>query len=214
MTAPPRRLSRRPMAGAMALALAGCARLFVNAPPTFIFRLTPVSDFPPNLPHVHALLLVEAPIAPTALDQRRIALTTSSISLDYFADGEWADALSALAETVLANSFENSRAITAINGSLGLRADFVLGTEIRHFEAQYGAGSGPPGAWVSIAAKLVAMPARVVVAQALFDRHMPAAGNDLASIVRALDRALEAVTTEIVVWTITNAARSRTRLRV
>jgi cholesterol transport system auxiliary component len=214
MTAPPRRLSRRLLAGAMASAMTGCARLFVNPPPTFIFRLTPVSEFPPDLPHVRALLLVEAPTAPTALDRRRIALTKSAISLDYFADGEWADALSALAETVLANSFENSRAITAINGSLGLRPDFVLGTEIRHFEAQYGAGSGLPWAWVSIAAKLVAMPARVVVAQALFERRIPAAGKDLPAIVRTLDQALVAVASEIVVWSITNAARSRRRSRL
>ena len=95
MTGPPRRPSRR-LVGAMALALAGCARLFVSPPPTFIFRLTPVSNFPPDLPHVHALLQVEAPTAPTALDRRRIALTRSAISLDYFADAEWADALSAL----------------------------------------------------------------------------------------------------------------------
>ena len=213
MTGPPRRPSRR-LVGAMALALAGCARLFVSPPPTFIFRLTPVSNFPPDLPHVQALLLVEAPTAPTALDRRRIALSTSAISLDYFADGEWADALSALAETVLANSFENSRAITAINGSLGLRADFVLGTEIRHFEAQYGAGSGPPQAWVSIAAKLVAMPAREVAAQALFERRIPAAGNHLPRIARAFDRALTAVATDIVVWTITHAGLSKKRRRL
>jgi cholesterol transport system auxiliary component len=214
MTAPPRRLSRRMLAGAMAPALAGCARLFVNPPPTYIFRLTPVGNFPPDLPRVHALLLVEAPTAPTALDRRRIALTRSAISLDYFADAEWADALSALAETVLENSFENSRAITAINGSLGLRPDFVLGTEIHHFEAQYGAGGGPPQAWVSIAAELVTMPAREVLAQALFERHVAAAGNDLPSIARAFDRALAAVATEIVVWTITHAALSKGRRRL
>jgi len=214
MTAPPLRPSRRLLTGALALASAGCARLFVNPPPTYIFRLTPVGDFPPNLPHVRAQLLVETPIAPTALDRRRIALTRSPIFLDYFADGEWADALSALAETVLANSFENSRAITAIDGSLGLRPDFVLGTEIRHFEAQYGTGSGPPDAWVSIAAKLVATPAREVVAQASFERRVSAAGTDLPSIARAFDRALAAVATEIVVWTVTHAALSKRRRRL
>jgi cholesterol transport system auxiliary component len=206
MTAPPLRLSRRMLAGAVALAFAGCSRLFVNPPPQYIFRLTPVGTFPADLPHIPAQLLVDAPAAPATLDRRRIALTKSALLLDYFADAEWGDAVPELVQAVLANSFENSRAITAINGSLGLRADFELGTEIRHFEAQYGAAGGPPNAWVSIDAKLVAIPEREVVAQALFERHVPAPGNDLPNIVTAFDQALGAVATEIVIWTVTNAA--------
>jgi cholesterol transport system auxiliary component len=208
MTAPPPRLSRRMLAGAAVLAFAGCSQLFVSPPPKYIFRLTPVGTFPPDLPHVPAQLLVDAPTTPAALDRRRIALTRSALLLDYFADAEWADAVSELVQTVLANSFENSRAITVINGSMGLRADFVLGTEIRHFEAQYGAGGGPPEVWVSIEAKLVAMPEREVVAQALFERHVPASADDLPSIAAAFDAVLGAVATQTVVWTVTNAAIS------
>jgi ABC-type uncharacterized transport system auxiliary subunit len=214
MIAPPRRLSRRPLAGAMALGLTGCARLFVNPPPKNIYRLRPVTAFPPGLPSVKAQLLVEAPTAPEALDQRRIALTKSSILIDYFADAEWDDTLSALAQTVLETSFENSRKITAINGSLGLRPDFVLGTEIRHFEAQYGSEDRPPDAWVAIAAKLIATPPRTVVAQASFERNAPAARNHVTSIVRAFDQALAAIATDIVVWTLANAALSRRRARL
>jgi cholesterol transport system auxiliary component len=214
MSAPPRRLSRRLLAGAMALALPGCARLFVNSPPKNIYRLRPVATFPPGLPSVKAQLLIDAPAAPEALDQRRIALTKSSISLDYFADAEWDDTLSALVQAVLESSFENSRAITAINGSLGLRPDFALGTEIHHFEAQYGAEDRPPDAWVAISAKLIAMPARALVAQAAFEQHATADRNHLTGVVRAFDRALAAVATEIVLWTITKVARSGKRLRL
>jgi cholesterol transport system auxiliary component len=209
MTAPPRP-SRRVVSGAVALAIAGCSRLFVNPPPQYIFRLTPVATFPPGLPHVRAQLLVDSPTTPAALDRRRIALTKSRLSMDYFADAEWADTVSALVQTVLADSFENSRAITAISGSLGLRADFMLGTEIRHFEAQYGV-SGPPEVWIAIQAKLVAIPRREVVAQALFERRVPAPGNDLPSIVTAFDAALGAVTTAIVAWTLANAAMRNER---
>lgn len=211
MTAPPLPLSRRLLVGAATLAFTGCAQLFVNPPPKYIFRLTPVGNFPPSLPHVQAQLLIDAPTTPAALDRRRIALTRSTLLLDYFADAEWADAVPELVQTVLGNSFENSQAIIAINGSLGLRADFVLGSEIRHFEAQYGAGGGPPDVWVSIEAKLVEMPEREVVAQALFERHVPAAADDLPGIGAAFDAALQAVATGIVVWTVTNAAMSKKR---
>jgi cholesterol transport system auxiliary component len=216
MTDAPLRPSRRLLAGAMALAFAGCSRLFVNPPPRYIFRLTPAATFPANLPRPRprAQLLVFQPTAPAAIDRRRIALTRSALSLDYFADAEWADTVSAMVQTVLANSFENSRSITVISGSLGLRPEFILATEIRHFEAQYGGSGGPPDVLVSIEAKLVAMPEHDVVAQALFERHVPAAGNDLPSIVSAFDAALRGVVTEIVIWSVTDAARRRTQHRV
>jgi ABC-type uncharacterized transport system auxiliary subunit len=214
MSAPPRRVSRRLLAGAMALASAGCARLFVNSPAKTIYRLRPASTFPAGLPGVNAQLLVDPPTAPDALDQRRIALTRSSISIDYFADVEWDDTLSAVVQRVLETSFENSRAITAINGAFGLRPDFILGIEVRHFEAQYAAEDRPPDAWVAVAAKLIAMPGRTVMAQASFEQHATAERNHVTSIVRAFDRALAAVATEIVVWTLTNAALSRARSRL
>lgn len=214
MTAPSGRLSRRAFAGAAVLTLPGCAQLFVNPPPKYIFRLTPIDTFPPDLPDLRAQLLVDTPSAPAALDGRRIALTRSPILLDYFADAEWADALSALVQTVLANSFENSHAIIAVNGSLGSRADFVLGTEIRHFEAQYGPAAGPPDARVAIEARLVAMPERTVLGQSLFERRVAAAANDLPSVVAALNAALGAVATELIRWTLINLAMARHRPRL
>jgi cholesterol transport system auxiliary component len=214
MSVPPRRLSRRLLAGAIASALTACARLFVNPPPKNIYRLRPVSDFSPALPRVHAQLLVDTPTASDTLDQRRIALTRSSISLDYFADAEWDDRLSAMVQTVLESSFENSRAITTISGSFGLRPDFALLIEIRHFEAQYPTEGLPPEARVAMAAKLIAMPGRTIVAQASFEQHATAERNHLTSIVRAFDRALTALVTEIVAWTLANAARSRKRSRI
>lgn len=212
MTAPRRPPSRRILVGAVTLAVAGCSGLFVSPPPKYLFRLTPGSVFPADLPHPAAQLLVAPPSVPGALDRRRIALTKPPLLLDYFADAEWAETVSALVQAVLANTFENSRAITVLDGSLGLRADLVLGSEVRHFEAQYGPGGGPPSAWVSIAARLVVMPQRNLVAQALFERRVPAAGTDLPSIVAAFDAATRRVATEIVVWSVTVAAmRSRRR---
>jgi cholesterol transport system auxiliary component len=210
----PSPISRRVLGATAALALAGCAGLFVSPPPKYIFRLTPVATFPPDLPRLRAQLRIDVPTAPAALDRQRIALTRSAISLDYFADAEWADTLSALVQTVLADSFENSRAIAVVDGSLGLRADFVLGTELRHFEAQYGAGGGPPAALVEIGAKLAKIPQSEVVAAARFERQVPAAGNDLPNIVTAFDRAQQAVTAEIVAWTLRNAAGRRTGRRL
>jgi len=204
------RVARRWLAGAAVMALAGCARLFVAAP-GHLYRLSAESAYPATLPRVTAQLLVDLPQAPAGIDTTRIALSRSPLSLDYYADSEWTDAVPALVQTLLLASFENSGAITAIDReSIGLRADFVLKTEIRDFEA-VGEAGGPPKVWVAIIARLVAMPQREIIAQASFERHVPAAAIDVPAVVAAFNAAADAVTRDIVVWTVTNPALSRKR---
>lgn len=206
MTSPSWHLSRRVVPGALVLALSGCASLFVSPPPKYLFRLTPKTDWPPNLPQRSAQLLIDLPLTAPGLDSKRIALTRSPILIDYFADAEWTDRVPDLVKTALLTSFENSGAITALDReSLGLRADFILAAEIRHFEAEYrGAASGPPNVWVALDVKLVRMLRRRVVAQQLFEAHVPAAANDLPAIVTAFDDALGRVLKEIVLWTLSH----------
>ena len=159
-----------------------------------------------------AQLLVDLPQAPAGIDTTRIALTRAPFSLDYYADSEWTDRVSALVQTALLASFENSKAITAIDReSIGLRADFILKTEIRHFEA-VGDGSGaPPTVWVAMTARLVAMPQREIIAQASFERRVPAAASEVPAVVAAFNAAADAVIKDIVVWTVTNPALTRKR---
>jgi len=195
-----------------AVALAGCASLFVATPPGNLYRLSANVSFPTQLPHSNAQLLVDLPRAPAGIDTNRIALSQSPISLDYYADAVWTDQVPALIESALLASFENSAAITAIDRqSTGLRADFVLRTEIRHFEAVYDTANGPPTVWVAIAARLVALPQREIVAQTSFEQREAARGNDVPAIVAAFNTATDAVLRDIVVWTLANPALSKKR---
>src|SRR5207248_2689291 len=131
------------------------------------------------------------------------------VSIDYFADSDWTDRVPLLVQTAILQSFENSRAVTAIDReSVGLRADFILKTEIRHFEAVYDSSEGPPEIWVSINVRLVNPTSRDVVAQTSFERRRLAPANDVPSIVSAFDEALGGVMKEIVVWTVTTPALS------
>jgi cholesterol transport system auxiliary component len=203
-------IARRWLAGSVALALAGCASLFVATPPGNLYRLTADSYFPVNLPHVRAQLLVELPRAPAAIDTRRIALSKSQFSLDYYADSEWTDRVPDLLQNVLLAFFENSGAITAITrGSTGLRADFALRTEIRHFEAVYDVADRPPRIRVTIIARLISMPQRAIIAQNRFDQRVSAAANDVPAIVAAFNTATSSVMRDIVVWTLSNPALSQ-----
>jgi cholesterol transport system auxiliary component len=148
------------------------------------------------------VLLLDVPFAPAGLDTARIALSQSAVSIDYFADSEWTDRVPLLVQTALLESFENSKTLSPINReSVGLRADFILKTEIRHFEALYASPKEAPEVWVAITARLVNPSGRDIVSQASFERRVQAKANDIPQIVVAFDEALEGVMEEIVVWT-------------
>jgi cholesterol transport system auxiliary component len=199
--------SRRFVQSVVLLVLAGCSSLFGRSDPAHLYRVTPKSTYPPDLPHRSVQLLIDLPLAPAGLDTSRIALTRSAVSIDYFADSEWTDRATLLVQTTLLESFENSGAINAIDReSVGLRADFILKTEMRHFEAVYDSPDGAPEVWVSINARLVNPASRDVVAQTSFERRQRASTNDMPNIIWAFDEALGEVMRGIVVWAITNPA--------
>jgi cholesterol transport system auxiliary component len=207
MTAPAARLSRRWLSSTVALAMTGCASLLGLGPAPNLYRVTPKNSYPANLPHPSGQLLVDVPLAPAGLDTGRIALSRSAVSIDYFADSEWIDRAPLMVQTALLDSFENSKAITAIDReSVGLRADLVLKTDLRHFEALYNSSNGAPEVWVAISARLVDPSGRDVVAHASFERREQAKGNDIAQVVVAFDEALGGVMEDIVLWTVRNPA--------
>jgi cholesterol transport system auxiliary component len=209
MMRPAARLSRRFVPSVIVLALAGCSGLFGGSAPAHLYRVTPKSTYPANLPHRPVQILVDVPLAPAGLDSSRIALSRSAISIDYFADSEWTDRAPLLVQTALVESFEDSNTINAIDReSVGLRADFVLKTEIRHFEAEYDSPNGPPDVWTAISVRLVNPSNRDIVAQSSFEQRQRASANDVPSIIAAFDEALGGVMKDIVVWTVTNPALS------
>jgi cholesterol transport system auxiliary component len=206
------RAARQWLVAGAVLALAGCASLLVSTPPGNLYRLTPVANYPPGLPHVAAQLSVDLPQAPAGIDTSRIALSKSPLSLDYYADAVWTDRVPALVATALLASFENTGAIIAIDReATGLRADFVLRTEIRHFEADYAAAGGPPRVRVAVIARLVAMPQRMIIAQSRFEERVPAAADNVPAVVAAFNTATDAVLRQIVLWTLANPALSQPR---
>jgi cholesterol transport system auxiliary component len=211
----PTRVGRRWIAAGAALALAGCAGLFVATPPGKLYRLAAARNFPAGLPHVDAQLLIDVPQAAAGIDTNRISLSRSPLSLDYFADSEWTDRVPDLIQNLLLASFENSGAIIAIDSNAGgLSADFILRTEIRHFEAVYDNGSGPPRVWVEMIARLAAVRGRAIIAASRFEQRMPAAANDVPAIVGAFNTATDAVLRAVVVWTLSNPALSQPRRRL
>lgn len=193
----------------MALLPAGCGGLLSNAPQRQLYRVNPTLTFPPGLPHIAAQLLVGAPTAPAGLDTRRIALSRSAVSLDYFADAEWTDRVPFLVQRVLVEGFQKSAAIPAVGPDIGsLQADFILDTAIGDFTAVYDSSGAPPLVVVRLDTTLVRMPERRIVAHYSVRREARAAANTVPDIVQAFDRALGGAVEDVVTATLGNPVLS------
>lgn len=200
----------RLLVGFAVLALVGCGSVLPKpAPPPALYRLTPAADFAAGADPIAVQLAVEVPSAEAALDTTRIALTRSLTTLDYFADASWTDRLAIMLQALLLASLDNSHRLAAAGPQSGaLRPDAVLVTELRHFEAVYG-GAGPPRWQVELAAKLVKLPERTILADRDFRGEEAAGHNDLPAIVDAADLAWRGIATQIVDWTATTLAQKR-----
>ncbi|GAB4359213.1 MAG: hypothetical protein Kow00114_11970 [Kiloniellaceae bacterium] len=173
-----------------------------QGPPPELFRLTPKSTFREDLPAVDWQLVLEPPVADAGLNTTRIALQRSPTQIEYYARSGWADRAPLMMQTLMVESFENSGRIVSIGReSIGLRADFILKSELRELQAVY-YGGGAPQAWVSVNVKLVQMPRRAIVASQSFDGRVPAAADSLPQIIEAFDEAAGKVLRHIVEWTL------------
>ena len=186
-------------------ALPGCevvGALPGQSPPPRLFRLTPKSTFRPDLPTVDWQLIVEEPLAPAGLNTTRISLLRGPTEIEYYARAGWSDRAPAMAQLLIVESFENSGRIVAIGReAIGLRADFVLKTELREFQAEYLGGS-PPTVRVRMNAKLVQMPQRTIIGSRGLEDSVVAEADRMEEIVLAFDEALGRVLKGLVEWTL------------
>ena len=188
-------------ATASAAAVGGCSVLSEPAPTLYV--LTPKSTFDQVLPQVSWQLVVEEPFAAAGLDTARIAVAPDATRLDYFGDVAWTDYAPAMVQTLMVESFENSERIVAVGrDNIDLRADFILKTELREFQAQLTEDDQPPRVLIQINAKLVNMPQRTIIANETFRSQGQAATNDIPAVIVAFDDALGSVLKDLITWTL------------
>ena len=188
----------------LSLAAAGCVNVTPGGKePARLFTLSPKSTFAKQLPTTDRHLNVDMPSAGTALNSPKIALRRSAFALDYYARATWVDRAPAMVQTLLVESFDNTRKIVSVTGQPSAsRADYSLVTVLREFQAEYD-GDGPPAVRVRIKARLVELPRRTIVAATSAEHVERAKGTDLDSVINAFDEALGRVMRRIVEWTLT-----------
>lgn len=189
-----------------ALALGACQNLIPGATrdPPRLYELTPKSTFERDLPAMKVQLVIETPETAAGLQSARIAVKQKATTLDYFARAEWSDLSPRLVQTKMVESFENSGKIVAVGreGS-GLRSDYILKSELRHFEAQLYEPE-TRRVHVAINLKLVKMPQREILANCSIVRTAKVKSDGIDDVILAFDAALGGAMRRIVGWTLRN----------
>jgi cholesterol transport system auxiliary component len=204
-------LPRRALLSAGAATLvSACASLIPGSgPPPRLYTLTPKSTFSPNLPKVEWQLVLEVPFASSALNTTRIGIITNHTNFDYYANAAWTDRAPQMVQTLMIESFENSRKIVSVGReSIGLRADYVLKTELREFQAEI-SQEGDARVRVAVNAKLVRMPQREIVAAIDVGEVAPTSPDEMDKVIQAFDEASGKVLRKLVEWTLTEGERFR-----
>jgi len=196
----------RPTAFALLLGLLGACNISLpgSGPAPDLFVLTPKSTFDQSIPAVTWQMVIEEPIASNGLNTTGIAVARSATELDYLPGARWAERAPAMVQTLIVESFENSSKIVSVGRqSIGLRADYLLKTELREFQVEY--PEGKPAVRVRLNAKLVNQSRRTIVASQSFEYLIPATSLRPKDLVLAFDEGLGKTMRRMVEWTLVNA---------
>jgi cholesterol transport system auxiliary component len=195
-------LDRRALfAGASGLVITGCSNLVGPPPASKLYVLQPV--LPRDLPgaKVNWALSIQMPEASGGLDSDRIAILMPPSGMDYYADAAWADHLPILVQSAMLEAFESSGRIDAVaRDSDVARADYVLSTDLRDFEARLDQAQGAPLAVVRIGARLVKARSREIAGYTSAYREVRASVNSVEAVVEVLNTAFGGVLADVVTW--------------
>lgn len=190
----------------LCLAASGCALLGPKGDAATIYAPDPRVSADPAWPTVEWQLSLTPVTAARIIDSQRIVVRPSAQEVQVYKNATWAKRPTDMLEDALLRALEDSGRIPAIarQGS-GVTADYKLVLDLRRFESDY-AGQPTPSAVIEVNAKLLHAQDARVVATRTFVQTQPAGATDVASVVKAFDRALEASTRDIAGWVLTTGA--------
>lgn len=200
------RLLKLALVPALCLALFACSLPKPSDPPR-LFTLSPKSTFEHPEKPLDLQLAIATPLTGRALQTDRIALRPAPLEFRYVKDARWAGAAPDMLQTLLMESFENSKALRAVDRETNIpRSDYLLLVDLREFQAD-DFGENAPRANVRLTLKLVRQPEARIVASEGFGAEVAATRRgSLHDLVEAFDEALGKVLKRGVTWTIERMA--------
>ena len=194
-------------------ALSGCAGLssLTNvATPVDNYVLTPKSTFDAGLPKLKYQIVVEAPTATAAVDTDQIAVQPNPLEVQYLPGARWVNRAPLIVQALLIESFENSERVPAVGSStIGLRADFLIVTDIREFQAIVPAedSTAPLRVDVRLNIKIVDAFEDRIIGSRSFEEIVAATSDEPRDVVAAFDEALGDTMRDSVEWSIREIAK-------
>ena len=151
----------------------------------------------PRLPQ----LIVDLPTLYPPIDNTRIALKPQEQVIDYFADVEWADRLSALIQESFIYSLQSKGALRGVSRPTeGIQADYALKVEVRKFYVEQQDVTHVSTALVDYMAHLVKLPERHIVASRQFKHAQAIPEQTMDRIIKSLNTAHLEVSKALVPW--------------
>jgi cholesterol transport system auxiliary component len=206
-----RRLVRLGSIGVAGLLLGACVpALPGQGPAPTVYRLTPKTTFPPDLPRVAWGLAVAEPTAERQLDTSRIAVVRSGYEINYYADASWADRAPSMIQNLIVQSFRRSGAISPVGTDRDrIRADFLLRSTLQALQTNF-RGDDPTSVRVVLDAALLTLPGRETVGTESFMAEAIPAAREMGAVIAAYDEALGKVLKALVTWTLERGTTART----
>lgn len=193
----------------LALVLAGCGGLGTLSrvsTPNDLYALTPKSTFAGDLPSIRSQIVVEEPTATAAVNTDQIAVFPTPLQVQYLPRARWVDRAPLIVQALLIESFENTGKVPAVGRStVGLRADYVVITDIREFQALVRtneAGNETLEVNVRLNIKIIDEYEDHIIASSSFEKIRVSPSDDALELATAFDAALGSAMRNAVEWSI------------
>jgi ABC-type uncharacterized transport system auxiliary subunit len=198
------RPTRRHAILAGAVLLSGCGSLIGPAnEPGKIYVLSPNIAAGSGAVRPTWQLTVAKPEASASLATERIAIVRGN-EMDFYADAQWADGAPQLLQNFLVEALEKN-GVAAAKDVEGIKADYILQTQIHAFDARYDQGDAPPKIEIVVSARLVAVHDSAILAAREFREEAQASANSVTAAVAGFDQATTAILADVVRWVLAAA---------
>ncbi len=198
----------------MPFLLAGCAglsSLVEVATPTDLYTLSPKSTFSTSLPRLKSQIVVDQPTATALVDTNQIAVQPTPLQVQYLPEARWVDRAPLIVQALMIESFENSGKVPAVGSSaIGLRADYLIVTDIREFQAFVPQTVEPSALQVDVRLniKIIDAFSDRIIASKSFEEIVPSKSDAAADVANAFDEALGDTMRDAIEWSIRAIAKN------
>jgi ABC-type uncharacterized transport system auxiliary subunit len=170
--------------------LAGCSTGFrSNLPIAQVYVLHPTAAVAAAAAPAFGTVQVMLPQAAAGLGTDSIVVLRSGERLDYYSAVHWAAAAPAMLQMLAIDALRGANRFATVESDAGpFPSDYVLGLELRHFEAEYVA-AGPPTVHVALVCTLGKRCTREVIVSFTAESQVTAEADRMQAVVAAFEQA-------------------------